>query len=89
MYRKTDNLIDFGNISEITDFPNLLEVQKKSYNNFLQQFVFPNKRLGQGLEYILENAFPIFDFNKNSSLEYVRYTIDPPNTPRRNAATAE
>jgi DNA-directed RNA polymerase subunit beta len=78
MFKQTDNQIDFGSISEIKEFPNLLEVQKKSYNDFLQQFVFPNKRLGQGLEFILENAFPIFDFNKNSSLEYVRYTIGSP-----------
>lgn len=78
MYKQVGSVLEFGNLSEIKDFPNLLEVQKKSYNDFLQQVVFPSKRAGQGLEYVLQNAFPIYDFNNNSSLEYVRYTVGSP-----------
>ena len=51
----------FGNIPEILDIPNLIEVQKKSYEEFLQRKVEANKRESIGLQQVIKEIFPISD----------------------------
>jgi DNA-directed RNA polymerase subunit beta len=67
--------ISFADKVEPIDIPNLLDIQKKSYEDFLQQLTLPNKRGSQGLQYIFDNTFPIYDFNGDSYLEFVEYNI--------------
>ena len=64
--------------SNIDKTPNLIGLQKSSYNHFLQLDVDPQKRKDQGLESVLKSVFPIHDFNKTVTLEYVSYKLDYP-----------
>ena len=63
----------FGNIPEILDIPNLIEVQKSSYEDFLQRFVEPNKRKDIGLQQVLKEIFPITDYAGKATLEFIKY----------------
>jgi len=58
--------------------PDLVEVQKNSYLDFLQMNVSPDKRENKGLEQVFREIFPITDFNETSVLEYVSYSIENP-----------
>jgi DNA-directed RNA polymerase subunit beta len=71
----TTKRISFAEKVEPIDIPNLLDIQKQSYEDFLQHLTLPNKRLAQGLQYIFENTFPIYDFNGDSYLEFVEYEV--------------
>ena len=55
---------DFGRISEITRMPNLIEVQKSSYDQFLQIGVPAEKRESIGLQEVFRSVFPIKDFSE-------------------------
>ncbi len=68
----------FGNIPEILDIPNLIEVQKNSYEDFLQRFIEPNKREHIGLQQVLKEIFPINDYAGKASLEFISYYLEPP-----------
>jgi len=68
----------FATIHSIIEPPNLLEVQKKSYDGFLQKDVPPRKRKNQGLQAVFNTTFPIYDFNEDSYLEFVSYSIGAP-----------
>ena len=68
----------FGNIPEILDIPNLIEVQKNSYEEFLQKFVEPNKRENIGLQQVLKEIFPITDYSGKATLEFIKYNLEPP-----------
>ncbi|MDC0349035.1 DNA-directed RNA polymerase subunit beta [Alphaproteobacteria bacterium] len=68
----------FGKIAEVAPIPNLIEVQKKSYEAFLQFRVPREERKNQGLEDVLRSIFPIKDFAGLCELEYVRYDFDNP-----------
>ena len=68
----------FNHIPEIMDIPNLMEIQKKSYNDFLQKSIRPEDRKNQGLQAVLQSVFPIYDFNNNSSLEFAGFTFGDP-----------
>ncbi|MBI3076569.1 MAG: DNA-directed RNA polymerase subunit beta [Deltaproteobacteria bacterium] len=69
---------DFGKIRRIIEIPNLIEIQKSSYERFLQKDVEPERREDVGLQAVFKSVFPIKDFNKTSSLEFVGYTISEP-----------
>lgn len=69
---------NFGSVPEILEIPDLIKVQKASYESFLQRNVPPHQRKNFGLHGILNDIFPIWDFNKTASLEYVGYAIDDP-----------
>ncbi|MBW2323368.1 MAG: DNA-directed RNA polymerase subunit beta [Deltaproteobacteria bacterium] len=58
--------------------PNLIEMQKHSYEGFLQKEVDPDKREDIGLQAVFKGVFPIGDFSGLSSLEFVSYTFDKP-----------
>src|SRR3989344_1353176 len=68
----------FGKIAEVAPIPNLIEVQKKSYEGFLQFHVPREERKNQGLENVFRSVFPIRDFAGLCELEYVRYDFDAP-----------
>ncbi len=68
----------FGRIAEITRMPNLIEVQKSSYDHFLQIGVTAEKRESVGLQEVFRSVFPIKDFSEKSELQFVRYELEEP-----------
>ncbi len=68
----------FGLASHAVGVPNLIELQKNSYENFLQKDVDPDKRGLQGLQAVFKSIFPINDYKGALQLEFVRYTLDHP-----------
>ncbi|MBI3058729.1 MAG: DNA-directed RNA polymerase subunit beta [Deltaproteobacteria bacterium] len=69
---------NFGRIRKIIDLPYLIEIQKNSYDLFLQNDVLPNQRQGIGLQEVFKSVFPIKDFNETASLEFVGYSLGEP-----------
>jgi DNA-directed RNA polymerase subunit beta len=69
---------NFSKIKKVINNPNLLEVQRKSYERFLQKDLSQDKRLNNGLEGVFKSVFPIEGLNKNFSLEFKGYTIGEP-----------
>ncbi|HVP59235.1 MAG TPA: DNA-directed RNA polymerase subunit beta [Myxococcaceae bacterium] len=68
----------FAKIQKIIDIPNLINIQKQSYEKFLQADVAPDKREDVGLQGVFKSVFPIRDFNETSSLEFVSYNLERP-----------
>src|SRR5690606_2287535 len=68
----------FGNIPEVAPIPNLIEVQRTSYENFLQMNVPPGEHKQMGLQEVFTSVFPIKDFADRAQLEFVRYEFEPP-----------
>jgi DNA-directed RNA polymerase subunit beta len=68
----------YGRIKKIIDIPNLIAIQKRSYEEFLQKDVIPEERKDQGLQAVFKSVFPIKDFNETASLEFVSYTLSDP-----------
>ncbi len=69
---------DYGTIKKIAEIPNLIDVQRRSYHEFLQAQVPPGERPSTGLQGVFESVFPIEDFNQTSTLEFISYTIGKP-----------
>src|SRR5215470_12748852 len=69
---------DFGKISSIVEIPNLIEIQRNSYEAFLQKDYTPEHREDMGLQAVFKSVFPISDYNENASLEFVGYTFGDP-----------
>jgi DNA-directed RNA polymerase subunit beta len=67
--------LNYGNIHDAAEMPNLLDIQMESYNNFLQSDVAPEKRTNQGLQQIFTEIFPVTDINENFSMEFVNYSL--------------
>ena len=67
--------VDFSKIKTSIPIPNLIEVQKKSYERFLQMDLLPNEREDIGLQTVFNSVFPISDFRGVSDLEFVDYSI--------------
>jgi len=68
----------FGRIPEVAPMPNLIEVQKSSYDHFLQMGVAPEQRANVGLQEVFKSVFPIRDFSERAQLEFVRYELETP-----------
>ncbi|HVZ29983.1 MAG TPA: DNA-directed RNA polymerase subunit beta [Asticcacaulis sp.] len=68
----------FGRIPEAIRMPNLIEVQRSSYEQFLQRDVRPAQRADDGLEAVFKSVFPVKDFNERATLEYVSYEFEEP-----------
>ncbi|MGI9386297.1 MAG: DNA-directed RNA polymerase subunit beta, partial [Methyloligellaceae bacterium] len=68
----------FGNISEVAEMPNLIEVQKRSYEMFLMVKEPEGGRTDSGLQSVFSSVFPISDFSERSTLEFVRYDFEAP-----------
>ena len=67
--------VDFSKIKTSIPIPNLIEVQKRSYERFLQMELLPKEREDAGLESVFSSVFPISDFRGLSQLEFVDYSI--------------
>src|ERR1700680_3883558 len=67
--------VDFSKIKTSIPIPNLIEVQKKSYERFLQMELLPSERDDAGLQTVFNSVFPISDFRGVSQLEFVDYSI--------------
>src|SRR3569833_2543362 len=68
----------FGKIAEVAEMPNLIEVQKTSYDQFLQVAKPEEGRKDEGLETVFKHVFPIQDFSESSRLEYQDYHFEDP-----------
>src|SRR5690242_3370607 len=69
---------DFGKIPSIVEIPNLIEVQKRSYETFLQKDITPDRREETGLQAVFKSVFPIADYNDNALLEFDSYHFGEP-----------
>ncbi|MFQ5785065.1 MAG: DNA-directed RNA polymerase subunit beta [Alphaproteobacteria bacterium] len=69
---------NFGRISSAVPMPNLIEVQKKSYDQFLQRDVPRAERTDTGLQGVLKSVFPIKDFSDRAALHFVSYDFEAP-----------
>ena len=68
----------FSKIKEVAEIPNLIGIQKKSYERFLQANADPDKREDIGLQKVFKSIFPVKDYNNTATLEYVSYTLGIP-----------
>ena len=68
----------FGHIREVAEMPNLIEVQKASYDQFLIVDVPEGGRPDEGLQSVFKSVFPISDFSNTALLEFVKYEFEPP-----------
>jgi DNA-directed RNA polymerase subunit beta len=70
--------ISFGRIKNVIDYPDLLEIQLKSFKEFLQEDVPPSKRENKGLQAVFKANFPITDSKEVYVLDFIEYYIDKP-----------
>src|SRR5918992_1561749 len=79
MYTAAKNIyrerVNFAKINTSIPIPNLIEIQKNSYERFLQMRVLPGEREDAGLQSVFKSVFPITDLRENCSLEFVEYSI--------------
>jgi DNA-directed RNA polymerase subunit beta len=68
----------YGRLRKVINIPNLIDIQKRSYEKFLQKDIPPDRREDTGLQGVFKSVFPIKDFSETSSLEFVSYTLDKP-----------
>ena len=69
---------NLGRIQRVIEVPNLIDIQKSSYDKFLQSNVPPNERHEIGLQAVFRSVFPIKDFNGTSELVFVSYNLEKP-----------
>ena len=69
---------NFGKIAEVAKMPNLIEVQKTSYDQFLQLGIPVSQRSNTGLQEVFTSVFPIRDFSERAELQFVRYEPEEP-----------
>src|SRR3989440_1444348 len=69
---------NYAKITKIIDIPNLIDIQKQSYEKFLQKDIPADQREDVGLQGVFKSVFPIKDFSETSSLEFVSYNLDKP-----------
>jgi DNA-directed RNA polymerase subunit beta len=67
--------IDFSKIPSVIQIPNLIEVQRHSYDRFLQMDLLPSEREDFGLQAVFNSVFPITDFRGVAQLDFVDYSI--------------
>ncbi|MBN2370951.1 MAG: DNA-directed RNA polymerase subunit beta [Vicinamibacteria bacterium] len=67
--------VDFAKIPTSIPIPNLIDIQKKSYERFLQMRILPKDREDVGLQSVFKSVFPITDLRENCSLEFVEFSI--------------
>ena len=70
--------INFGKLTDVVELPDLIEIQTRSYLEFLQMDVAPTKRRLVGLQAVFKEVFPIESYDGNCSLDFVKYEITPP-----------
>jgi DNA-directed RNA polymerase subunit beta len=75
VHNKYNQVKDYSKIPELCPIPNLLDIQKESFEDFLQRFVSPDKRKKQGLQEVFIDIFPIQDFTGNLILDFISYSL--------------
>ena len=70
--------INFGQLSDVIELPDLIEIQTRSYREFLQMEASPTKRRAVGLQAVFREVFPIESYDGNCTLDFVKYEITPP-----------
>lgn len=78
MLLKPPHRVSFVEKEEIIDLPNLIEIQIKSYNQFLQANKFPDERENIGLQEVFTEIFPIKSYDEKTVLEFISYTLGVP-----------
>lgn len=78
MLKKPPFRVSFMKKREIIDLPNLIEIQVKSYNQFLQANKFPEERENVGLQEVFNELFPIKSYDEKTILEFVSYSLGVP-----------
>ncbi|MFP6683197.1 MAG: hypothetical protein VB934_00720, partial [Polyangiaceae bacterium] len=69
---------NLGRVPRVIEVPNLIDIQRSSYDKFLQMTVPPNDRVDVGLQGVFRSVFPIQDFNGTSELVFVSYNLESP-----------
>src|ERR1700693_3908142 len=69
---------DFSKIPTILEIPDLIEIQKRSYDSFLQKDAASDKRKDIGLQAAFKSVFPIYDFNETAMVDYLGYSLGDP-----------
>ncbi|WP_299361261.1 DNA-directed RNA polymerase subunit beta [uncultured Paracoccus sp.] len=69
---------NYGNIREVLEMPNLIEVQKSSYDLFLASGEGEGHNDGEGIQGVFQSVFPVKDFNETATLEFVKYDLEKP-----------
>lgn len=78
MLKRPPHRVSFNEKEEIIDLPNLIEIQVKSYNQFLQADKFPEERESVGLQEVFNEVFPIKSYDEKTNLEFVSYNLGVP-----------
>ena len=68
----------YAKLPKVIDIPNLIDIQKRSYDKFLQDGIVHDQREDVGLQGVFKSVFPIKDFSETSSLEFVSYNLEKP-----------
>jgi DNA-directed RNA polymerase subunit beta len=68
----------FAKLKQVIEIPNLIDIQKRSYDKFLQLDIPADKREDMGIQGVFKSVFPIKDFSETSSLEFVSYNLEKP-----------
>ncbi|MDH5750335.1 MAG: DNA-directed RNA polymerase subunit beta, partial [Rhodospirillales bacterium] len=68
----------FGRLTSPAAMPNLIEVQKASYDHFLQMDVGKDERIDNGVQAVFKSVFPVTDFSEKGTLEFVAYEFEEP-----------
>ena len=72
---ETPERVDFSKIVTTARIPNLIDVQRESYNRFLQMDLIPEERESVGLQAVFQSVFPVSDFRETATLEFVEFKI--------------
>ncbi|MBI5203530.1 MAG: DNA-directed RNA polymerase subunit beta [Nitrospirae bacterium] len=78
MARVLRERLNFGKVPPFLEVPNLIDIQRNSYNLFLQKDVQPDKREDVGLQSAIMSVFPIMDYNETASLDFLGYAVKEP-----------
>ncbi|MEK6652542.1 MAG: DNA-directed RNA polymerase subunit beta [Nitrospirota bacterium] len=78
MARVLRERLNFGKVPSFLEVPNLIDIQRNSYNLFLQKDVPPDKREDVGLQSAIMSVFPIMDYNETASLDFLGYAVKEP-----------
>ena len=70
-----DKRVNLGSLKSVVDIPDLIEIQRKSYAEFLQMQLLPNERRRIGMQEVFETIFPIKDYSGTTELNFVSYSI--------------
>ena len=81
MLKRPPKRVSFVEQKEIIDLPNLIEIQIKSYTQFLQANKFPDERENMGLQEVFSEIFPIKSYDEKTILEFISYNLGVPKYP--------